>query len=160
MSAPQFCVLKANHRKKKIYSGSETPSANACMALSLDYPSTSNSISLGSKSKGFFLSIVSGRKSNFRDHIQMYYLFLAYQSGLEGQTSKPYWEKRFKRPSDQFPSTVRHQPFLGSIISAYFLQVCGGRSIAEAAAKAVRYPRPMDILRGGQTVSFFADGSF
>lgn len=40
------------------------------------------------------------------------------------------------------------------------VNVCGGRSLAEAATKAVRYPRPMDILRGGHTVSFFADGSF
>jgi hypothetical protein len=160
MSAPQICVVKANGRKKKICSGSETLSANACMVLPQDYPSTSNSISLGSTLKSFILSIVSGRKSNFRDHIQMYYLFLAFRLGLAGQTSKPYWEKRFKRPLDQFPSTVRPQQFRGSILSAYFLQVCGGRSLAQAATKAVRYPRPMDILRGGNTVSFFADGSF
>ena len=131
------------------------------MVLSQDYPSTFISLSLGSTPKGFFPSIVSGRKSNFRDHIQMYHLFLAYQLRLAGQTSKRYWEKRFKRRPDQFPSTVRHRPFRGSIISAYyFLPVCGGRSLAEAATKAVRYPRPMDILRGGHTLSFFADGSF
>lgn len=40
------------------------------------------------------------------------------------------------------------------------VNVCGGRSLAEAVMKAVRYPRPMDILRGGHTVSLFVDGSF
>ncbi|EDR02302.1 uncharacterized protein LACBIDRAFT_309687 [Laccaria bicolor S238N-H82] len=91
-------------RNQKIYTGSETPSANAYMVLSQDYPLTSKSISLGSTPKSSLLWIESRRNSIFWDHIQMDYLFPAYQLGLAGQTSKPCWEKRFKRPLDQFLS--------------------------------------------------------
>lgn len=46
------------------------------------------------------------------------------------------------------------------LFTCQLFQVCGGRSLAKATREAVRAPRLMDILRGGHTVSLFADGSF
>ena len=41
-------------------------------------------------------------------------------------------------------------------LSLTFVAVCGTRSLTNAARAAIRSPRPMDVLRGGPTVSFHA----
>ena len=39
----------------------------------------------------------------------------------------------------------------------FYLSVCGPRSLVNDTRAAIRSPRPMDILRGGPTISFHAE---
>ena len=47
--------------------------------------------------------------------------------------------------------------FSVNAISSFFLIVSGPRSLANDTRKAVNSPRLMDVLRGGPTITFYAE---